>query len=287
MFFAIIFFITEYKYFMKVQILIDNRPDLSERLHFEHGLSIYTEFCGKRILVDTGLSGRAMLNAEILGIDIGKVDYLILSHGHKDHTGGLGSFVDLNKNALIIACSKIAECDYTSDSRGYRHSLNPDKILIDSVMSRMVMLEDDIWCLEEDGRRMVVERCFSSNPNKPNGNRLLHIDGMPYAGQDELVVSMAENNKLTVISPCSHNGMGNIAGCAAKRHGMDVCTYVGGLHYVDGENDMAGAGYLPLVEPQIKKIYTGHCTGKIAGERLRAMAGDRVEFFRTGDVIYC
>ena len=48
---------------MKATILIDNRQDAEGRLFSEHGLSIYFEACGKRILVDTGLSGKAFDNA--------------------------------------------------------------------------------------------------------------------------------------------------------------------------------------------------------------------------------
>lgn len=47
---------------------------------------------GRRYLLDTGASDLFMLNAEKLGVDLGEVDYCLISHGHNDHIGGLSAF---------------------------------------------------------------------------------------------------------------------------------------------------------------------------------------------------
>lgn len=267
---------------MRLQILIDNRQDMSGRLFSEHGLCILMWLDGCKILVDTGLTGRAMLNAEALGIDIGMVDWLILSHGHRDHTGGLGAFVERNGKSGIVSCNKINVWDYTSDSHGHRHSLNPDRAIIERCRDRFVFLDDEVWELVDGGCHVWVGRCRRGDNARPGGNRLLHVDGVPYNGEDELIVSVVEGDRHTVVSPCSHSGVGNIIECAEKRTGKRVDTFVGGLHYIDGED----CGGMECLAP-IDKIYTGHCTGDMAKERLGAMLGDRLRVFATGDVIYC
>ena len=55
----------------------------------EWGLSILIEVDGLRILADTGLSFSAVYNAQLLGIDLSAIDWIVISHGHIDHTGGL------------------------------------------------------------------------------------------------------------------------------------------------------------------------------------------------------
>ena len=55
----------------------------------EWGLSVLVEVEGLRILFDTGLGISAAYNARYLGVDLGSVDKIVLSHGHCDHTGGL------------------------------------------------------------------------------------------------------------------------------------------------------------------------------------------------------
>ena len=55
------------------------------------GLSFFIETAEKKILFDTGLSGLFFTNAEKMGISLRDLDFLILSHGHSDHTGGLAA----------------------------------------------------------------------------------------------------------------------------------------------------------------------------------------------------
>ena len=77
---------------MKVTVLIDNNPHPELNLLTEHGLSIYFEADGFKWLLDVGASGQFIINAQKLGVDISAIDFLILSHGHSDHTGGLENF---------------------------------------------------------------------------------------------------------------------------------------------------------------------------------------------------
>ena len=66
-----------------------------------HGLSLYLETHDHRLLMDTGSTGAFADNAEALGIDLTRVDTVVLSHGHYDHAGGLLRFAALNPGAPI------------------------------------------------------------------------------------------------------------------------------------------------------------------------------------------
>ena len=85
---------------MEITTLIENLVYQSG-LVAEHGLSFYMEGCHKKILFDTGQSDRFIANAKALGVDLGDVDALIVSHGHYDHTGGLEAFLKINTKAII------------------------------------------------------------------------------------------------------------------------------------------------------------------------------------------
>jgi len=74
-------------------------------LFAEHGLSFLIDTGSKKILLDTGQTGNFMHNAQVLGIDIMDIDYVVLSHSHKDHTGGLCAFLKVNTKAIIF-CKK-------------------------------------------------------------------------------------------------------------------------------------------------------------------------------------
>lgn len=89
----------------KITTLVENCV-YGRKLQAEHGLSLYIETAEHKLLFDTGASDLFISNARLLHIDLREVDYLILSHGHSDHTGGLRHFLELN--TLQQLCASVA-----------------------------------------------------------------------------------------------------------------------------------------------------------------------------------
>jgi 7,8-dihydropterin-6-yl-methyl-4-(beta-D-ribofuranosyl)aminobenzene 5'-phosphate synthase len=86
---------------MKIAIVVDNTA-LSDRLFIaEHGFSAYIEAEGCRVLFDTGCSDAVIKNAQKMQIDLLGLDYIVLSHGHFDHTGGLWHIIRLFIEAIL------------------------------------------------------------------------------------------------------------------------------------------------------------------------------------------
>ena len=85
---------------MKIVTLMENGR-IDDRLKSAHGLSIYIEHKDHKILFDLGPNNNYIKNAEILGIDLTKVDIVIISHGHFDHGRGLKKFMKINSLAKI------------------------------------------------------------------------------------------------------------------------------------------------------------------------------------------
>ena len=85
----------------KITTLVENAV-YRRNLQAEHGLSLLIENNGYKILFDTGQSDLFIRNATLSDIEIAEVNFLILSHGHSDHTGGLRHFLSVNKKASVI-----------------------------------------------------------------------------------------------------------------------------------------------------------------------------------------
>ena len=101
---------------MKIINLVENNSGDNGCL-FEHGLSFYLETDKHKILMDTGASDAIIANAKILNIELNRVDTVVLSHGHYDHSGGILPFVSLNDRAKIYLQEKAGE-DYYSITNG-------------------------------------------------------------------------------------------------------------------------------------------------------------------------
>ncbi|TAL63737.1 MAG: MBL fold metallo-hydrolase, partial [Bacteroidetes bacterium] len=100
---------------MKITVLAENSVCKTNSLDVkaENGLSLFIEFDKRKILFDTGQSDLFIQNAEKMGIDLSQVDYLVISHGHFDHGGGLKHFLKINKKAKIFLHINAAHKFYT------------------------------------------------------------------------------------------------------------------------------------------------------------------------------
>ncbi len=106
---------------MKIQVLMENTAEGA--LCREHGLSLFLEVEGRKLLFDTGKSGRFLENADRMGVDVSAADLVVLSHGHYDHGGGLSEFLNRNQTAKVYVQETAFGSYYASRSDGtYEYS---------------------------------------------------------------------------------------------------------------------------------------------------------------------
>jgi 7,8-dihydropterin-6-yl-methyl-4-(beta-D-ribofuranosyl)aminobenzene 5'-phosphate synthase len=86
---------------MLIKTLVEN-TSISKDFGSEHGLSLYIETKKHKILFDVGASELFLQNAKKLNANIADVDFLVISHGHYDHGGGLKTFLKENTKAEVF-----------------------------------------------------------------------------------------------------------------------------------------------------------------------------------------
>jgi len=154
---------------MKFSVLIDNTPDGQNALEAEHGLSMLAETDGRRILIDTGLSGKFIDNARRMGISLDGLDFCFLSHGHNDHSGGLRRLMETTHDTKVYLSERIFHERYASSRHGGSRDLSTDADTLQIFSCRLVPIKESTWIA--DG----IAAVFTSHDEypKPAGNIFL------------------------------------------------------------------------------------------------------------------
>lgn len=261
---------------MKITTLMENTPR-ADCYAAEHGLSLFIETKTKKILFDSGPSEAFAYNAEKLGVDLGKTDIAILSHGHYDHSGGLLRFLQLNGKAPVYMQKDAFEAHFNNQMK----DIGVDPALQKS--DRIVFT---------DGQRKLAEgiTLFTCNgeklirPIETNGMTVKR-DGvlLPEDFRHEQYLLIEEEGRRYLFSGCSHKGIINITNWFRP----DVL--VGGFHFMDVSLDKAGKAFLTEAAETLCEFdtvyYTGHCTGVEQYEFMKQLMGDRLHYISSGSVV--
>jgi len=257
------------------------------QLRAEHGVSLLITVIdqGKRetMLFDTGVTpDGALHNLAVLGVDLGTIQAIVLSHGHTDHTHGLDGFLD---------------------KLGRRHM--PILLHPDAFLKRRLVYNDNsildlpppsLHDLEREGIELLVERGPSFLINgkllvtgqierttdfeQGLKNQQAEVDGTwqpdPWVYDDQAIVMHVRNKGLVVATGCGHAGVINILRQACAQTGVEqVYALLGGFH-------LSGAHFEPIIPQTVEAlqrinpvvVVPAHCTGWRATHRIAQMMPD-------------
>ena len=239
---------------MKITVLAENtsRNDLPT----EHGLSLYIEADGKKLLFDTGQSDLFAKNAQILGKDLEAVDLAVISHGHYDHGGGLSAFLELNGTAPVYLSRYAFEPHFNGERYiGLDTSLQGSSRLVFTDGSAQLAQDISLVSLDtgkdvpvsmpsEGGEAML--RSFSC------GDDTLTV---PDDFRHEQYLLIRENGRRILFSGCSHRGIGAIA------EAFRPDALVGGFHFHRLALNDELISLARTLAGYDTDYYTCHCTG--------------------------
>jgi 7,8-dihydropterin-6-yl-methyl-4-(beta-D-ribofuranosyl)aminobenzene 5'-phosphate synthase len=273
---------------LRITTLSENTARLGDFLG-EWGLSVLVEMDDTTVLFDAGKGFSTAHNADSLGIDLGKIDKIVLSHGHYDHTGGLREVLrKMKKQVEIIAHPDIWQAKYARrkgepdryigipfqrdelENLGASFHLTADAVTITEyiITTGVIPMVTDF---EQIGEAFFVRGEGGWQPDK--------------LADDQALIIKAEQG-LVVVLGCAHRGMINTLYHAQRLASIsEIHTLIGGSHLIGASEERLWKSIAALKELDVQKLALCHCTDLPAISVLAQEFGNRFLFNKAGTVI--
>jgi 7,8-dihydropterin-6-yl-methyl-4-(beta-D-ribofuranosyl)aminobenzene 5'-phosphate synthase len=280
------------KYFkMKITVLAKNSVCKTNpwNVKSENVLSLFIEFDKRKILFDTGQSDLYIQNAEKMGIDLSQVDYLIISHGHFDHGGGLKHFLKINKKAKIFLHINAAHKFYIKIFGFIPYYVGLDQKII-AKKNRIYFIDEDTQI--ED--KIILLAGFTELFPQPVANKALFEKDKNIFSIDkfnhEIVMLLIENDEIVLFSGCSHSGIIYIIE-EVKLFSKTMrikATFGGFLIHNSFSKKNESQDYIEKLAETLCEtdpvFYTGHCNGEKNLLYIKGLMGNNIQTMNTGQV---
>lgn len=253
---------------VRITVLMENSVHRGG-LAAEHGLSFHVQIGRHCFLFDTGQTGLVMRNAQTLGIELGQLDAIVLSHGHHDHTGGLSSVLTAAPKARTFL-HPAAFGEKFSKSSGQARSIGMSRETVQAVRQRHDVVETTNWTEICKGAFATGEIPRTNTFEDSGGPFFLDAKCQkpdPLVDDQALVIDLGK--KLIVLLGCAHAGLINTLDyVAGKTDGKPVRTVIGGLHLGSASEERLQQTIIQLRAANLRCLTPVHCTGWPATARL-------------------
>ncbi len=232
-------------------------------------IRVFNEGKSESFLFDTGGSSKIIINnSRIMGLDLSEVEFVVLSHGHYDHFGGLLSVIEaVGKTGLpLIVHEDMFKVRGTSSRDGTirKYPEFPSKTKLEStqlVFTKQPFLSatKQICVTGEIPRKTSFENGLMQHQTIANGS--WQLDSLIV--DDRAIVMNVKDKGLVIISGCAHAGIINTINYAKQVTGVEtVYSVMGGFH-------LAGKTFETIIKSTVEElvkidptlIVPSHCTG--------------------------
>jgi 7,8-dihydropterin-6-yl-methyl-4-(beta-D-ribofuranosyl)aminobenzene 5'-phosphate synthase len=267
---------------VKITILVDNQACTQQsggELGSEHGLSLWIEAGGMRILLDTGQGGVIERNVAALGVDLGTTDILVLSHGHYDHTGGLPYVLRYAEHAAVYCHPAVRLPRYAvkdGESRPIGIPARPLMALEGLPPERLHWVKGPVNITDGVGITGPIPR--DTDYEDTGGPFYLDPAGRsPDLLEDDLALWIETEEGTVVCLGCAHSGVVNtLDRVRGLTGGAPIRAIIGGLHLVNADPTRVEKTIAALRALHVPTVAPCHCTGADALRMLGAALGDTV-----------
>jgi 7,8-dihydropterin-6-yl-methyl-4-(beta-D-ribofuranosyl)aminobenzene 5'-phosphate synthase len=247
------------------------------------GYAALVEYGGKRILFDTGNNPDILAqNARAKGVDLARLDFVVMSHRHGDHMGGMAYLLSVNPKVKIYAPKEgfgVYGADLPSTFYRKDASLPPEQRYYDGAPPE-TMRFGAAW---PEANFQLVDRTTQIAP----GIHLISLvsDKPGTLELRELSLALETADGMVIVVGCSHPGIDKIVEAAAKISPR-ISLVAGGFHLVVAKDDEIDRIATTLRDTfKVGYVAPGHCTGEPTFAALRKAFGERYLYAGLGTTL--
>lgn len=265
------------------------------------GFSSLIEFNGKRILFDAGSNADLFKKNVIrLGVDLKRIDFVVVSHAHYDHLNGIDYLLSINPSVKIYFPD-----DTFWGAPSLFNATGLDSLVKDSLPPELRYFDGKsaVFRIDQSGGRflhasieyvkefkeimpgvtLVPTRAkymgyFSKYPSDSNDVKLNNLP--------ELSLALATDKGEVLFVGCSHSGVENIIRESKLKTGKEIDLLVGGFHLLPF-NRKQTTSICNMIKNDLKvaRVAPGHCTGHLAFKMLSDLYKENFIYAGLGEKI--
>ena len=252
-------------------------------LQKDWGYAALIEYGGKRILFDTGDNPEILAhNAKMMGVELSKLDFVVMSHRHSDHMGGLTYLLSVNPKVKIYAPKEnFGVYGFSLPSTFYRKdtSLPPEQRYYDGNPPE-IMKFGTAW---PSANFELIEK---TTEIAPGIHLIFQISDKPTTMElREISLAIDTPEGVVLVVGCSHPGLDKIVGAAATIN-QHIHMVTGGFHLAVAK-DAEIAQIVSTLHDTFKVDFVApsHCTGEPAFAAFKKAFGDHYLYAGLGTSI--
>jgi 7,8-dihydropterin-6-yl-methyl-4-(beta-D-ribofuranosyl)aminobenzene 5'-phosphate synthase len=255
----------------------------------EHGLSFLIESPDCQVLFDTGTSSEILShNLGRFEKDLHSISHLVLSHGHRDHTGGLDWVLTEAHSPKLIGDPQVFEnkVSRNKDSGEIRSVGSPLSRDQAALRSTLMLTAEEFRIARQVYVTGRIPRItdFEKIPDE----MLVEKDGVLEPDQlpDDRSMVITTDSGLVVVCGCCHAGLINTLLYIREHHPGSIHAILGGIHLKGASPDRIERTIQALSDDfKPEHLYLNHCTGDEAYFALQAAFGECVKPCPAGTVL--
>lgn len=271
----------------KITTLVDNHALFGSGFWAEHGLSFLIEVDSQKILFDTGQSAEVIAhNLEKIGEDLNDLNYVILSHGHYDHTGGLKEIARKTDKPNVFAHPNIFDDKYVKRDEKYKRIGIPFDV--DELKKNFK------FQLKKEGAEII--KGVRTTGQVPRITKFEHVPSRFYIKKNDMYINdeIIDDQSLILVTQsgiivnlgCTHSGLINTLYHVKEITGEnEFWGLIGGVHLWSAKEEQLQKTAKVLKEFNLRIIGLSHCSGLNTFLYFSKIFGEKVFLNSAGSVI--